>query len=83
MPRTLVFDLDGTLSDPFSGIHNSVNFALAAFGHPAVSADGFSDYIGPPIDQTFHHHLVTDSYTDQVGTKRLAATPSELLEMLQ
>ncbi|MCA0176478.1 MAG: hypothetical protein LCH73_09355 [Proteobacteria bacterium] len=31
-PPTLVFDLDGTLSDPADGIGRSINHALAAQG---------------------------------------------------
>lgn len=53
MPKTLVFDLDGTISDPFEGIFRSVNFALAAFDYPQVAAEDFKPFIGPPIDQTF------------------------------
>ena len=67
MPRTLIFDLDGTISNPFAGIHNSVNYALRAFGHPEVPAHAFHDYIGPPIDQTFGH-LVPGSDASQVLT---------------
>ncbi len=55
MSRTLIFDLDGTISNPFAGIHNSVNYALTAFGHSHLPAEGFQDHIGPPIDQIFHH----------------------------
>jgi phosphoglycolate phosphatase len=63
--RTLIFDLDGTISNPFHGIHNSVNYALSAFGHPRVAAEAFHTHIGPPIDQTFRH-LLPDTDPDQV-----------------
>jgi phosphoglycolate phosphatase len=49
----LVFDLDGTLSNPFDGIWRSVNHALDAHGLPAVPRDSFQRFIGPPIDQSF------------------------------
>lgn len=65
MPRTLVFDLDGTISNPFAGIHNSVNYALAAFGHAPVPAENFRAHIGPPIDQTFSQ-LVPGADTSEV-----------------
>ena len=29
----ILFDLDGTLSDPLVGIGRSINYALASFGH--------------------------------------------------
>jgi phosphoglycolate phosphatase len=49
----LIFDLDGTLSDPAVGILRSLNYALTSFGYPEVTASGISAYIGPPIDVTF------------------------------
>jgi phosphoglycolate phosphatase len=48
-----VFDLDGTLSDPFEGIWRSVNFALATVAADPVPREAFPRYIGPPIDRTF------------------------------
>ncbi|MDR2214016.1 MAG: HAD hydrolase-like protein [Pseudomonadales bacterium] len=48
----LLFDLDGTLSDPFEGIWRSINFALSCFGYPEASAETVKRYIGPPLDQT-------------------------------
>ena len=36
----VLFDLDGTLSDPLVGIGRSINYALAHFGHaPLELAD--------------------------------------------
>jgi phosphoglycolate phosphatase len=67
MPQTLIFDLDGTISNPFAGIHNSVNYALDAFGHPRVAAETFHHRIGPPIDHTFVE-LVPGSDPKQVLT---------------
>ena len=32
-PGTLVFDLDGTISDNSVGILRSINYALSAFGY--------------------------------------------------
>jgi phosphoglycolate phosphatase len=52
-PATLVFDLDGTLSDPSLGIGRSLNYALEAFGYAPLASDAVSRYIGPPIDVAF------------------------------
>ena len=49
----LVFDLDGTLSDPAVGIGRSINYALTHFGYPTISVDDVSRYIGPPLDVSF------------------------------
>lgn len=54
LPHDLVvFDLDGTLSDPLEGIGNSINYALAHFCYPPLGLADLAIYIGPPIDETF------------------------------
>ena len=53
MPRTLIFDLDGTLSDPSEGIFKSTNHALTTHGYAPLPAEGFDRFIGPPLDITF------------------------------
>lgn len=49
----VLFDLDGTLSDPLEGIGNSINYALLHFGFPRHALADLAGYIGPPIDETF------------------------------
>ncbi|SDI20083.1 phosphoglycolate phosphatase [Paraburkholderia phenazinium] len=51
--KTLLFDLDGTLSDPLVGISRSVNYALTSLGYAALPETEFAQYIGPPLDDTF------------------------------
>jgi phosphoglycolate phosphatase len=53
----LVFDLDGTLSDPSVGIGRSLNHALQHYGHPPIPAKEVSQYIGPPLDHAFRSRL--------------------------
>ena len=62
---SLVFDLDGTISDPSLGIWRSVNYALQAFDYPEVPRDVVADLIGPPIDATFAR-LTGTELTSQV-----------------
>jgi len=52
-PSFLVFDLDGTISDPVVGIGRSINHALAHFGHSTIPDSEVSRYIGPPLDWAF------------------------------
>ncbi|MBB5192936.1 phosphoglycolate phosphatase [Silvimonas terrae] len=52
-PDFILFDLDGTLSDPLEGIANCMNHALVHFGYPARSQSELSRYVGPPIDINF------------------------------
>ncbi len=49
----IVFDLDGTLSDPLQGIGRSINHALARFGYPERPLDALARFIGPTLDETF------------------------------
>jgi phosphoglycolate phosphatase len=49
----LIFDLDGTISDPAFGIARSINYALSSFGYPTLPEKSISQYIGPQIDETF------------------------------
>jgi len=57
----LVFDLDGTLSDPAVGIGRSLNHALRTSGFPPIAESQVSRYIGPPLDHTFRAITGTDS----------------------
>ncbi len=52
-PRALVFDLDGTLTDPKPGITGSVQYALAKLGRPVPSQDELEWVIGPPLKGAF------------------------------
>lgn len=49
----LIFDLDGTISDPAVGIGRSINYALAAFGYPGIGQEAVSRHIGLPLDAIF------------------------------
>ena len=52
-PDLLLFDLDGTLSDPLLGFARSVNYALTNFGYAPLELWDCSAYIGPPLDESF------------------------------
>jgi phosphoglycolate phosphatase len=52
---TLVFDLDGTLSDPSVGIARSLNHALARHGFATAPEAQLATEIGPPLDEIFSH----------------------------
>ena len=50
---SLVFDLDGTLSDPVMGIGRSLNYALEALGYTRLDEGDVSRFVGPPLDVAF------------------------------
>ena len=49
----VLFDLDGTLSDPMEGFVRSMNYALTHFGYEPVETKDLATYVGPPIDEAF------------------------------
>ena len=53
MHDLLLFDLDGTLTDPLVGITRCINFALEARGHEQRTSQDIARFIGPPIDEAF------------------------------
>ena len=53
MRTTVIFDLDGTITDPAEGITRSINHALAELGHPTHPEISLQKYIGPHLNITF------------------------------
>ena len=51
--NTILFDLDGTLTDPGMGITNSVMYALKKFGITVNENKELFKFIGPPLDESF------------------------------
>lgn len=49
----ILFDLDGTLTDPKVGITKSVQYALSKFGIVERDLDSLIPFIGPPLDSSF------------------------------
>ena len=51
--NTVIFDLDGTLSDSAEGIVKSINYALQKLGFKELPKEDLLQYIGPPLNITF------------------------------
>ena len=66
----LIFDLDGTISDPKDGIVRSFNYALSAHGFASEDEDELATHIGPPLDSTFK--LITRSDDPELITSLVA-----------
>ncbi|MDR1669183.1 MAG: HAD hydrolase-like protein [Oscillospiraceae bacterium] len=52
MKTCILFDLDGTLSDPKEGLLNSYQYALSAFGI-REERENLTRFIGPPLRESF------------------------------
>ena len=55
----LLFDLDGTLTDPRLGIVRCMKHALDTLGAPCPPDDVLASFIGPPLRETFTTLLAT------------------------
>lgn len=64
MPKSILFDLDGTLTDSGEGIMNCAALALERFGIPIPPRDALRVFIGPPLHDTFRQFGVPE---DQVN----------------
>lgn len=53
MKQYLLFDLDGTLTDPMVGITSSVQYALEKFGIHVRYLKELIPFIGPPLAESF------------------------------
>lgn len=53
MKRTILFDLDGTLTDSAEGVINCAQLALKHFGLPVPSQEDMRFMVGPPLRDSF------------------------------
>ena len=47
--KYILFDLDGTLTDPKEGITKAVQYSLAHYGIEETNLDMLCPFIGPPF----------------------------------
>lgn len=59
----VLFDLDGTMTDPFEGITRSIQYALEKLGRIAPATDDLRWCIGPPLVDAFKFLLETEEET--------------------
>ena len=53
----VLFDLDGTLTDPAEGITNSIAYALKKMNIPVPPKESLYKFIGPPLLDSFTEHF--------------------------
>jgi phosphoglycolate phosphatase len=66
----ILFDLDGTISDPLLGVSRSINHALTHYNYEPIDLQDAAKYIGPPLDQTFQEITGLEDVTDLVAKYR-------------
>lgn len=65
MKKTVLFDLDGTLTDSGEGIINCAALALEHFGLPVPSREELRVFVGPPLHETFQRFGVPADKTEE------------------
>lgn len=81
MKKTILFDLDGTLTDSGEGIMNCAEFALNHFGLPVPSREELRIFVGPPLHDTFGKFGVPEDRVDEaVAVFRSRYTPIGVYE---
>lgn len=59
----LLFDLDGTLTDPVVGISRCIQHAMSRLGRKPPESNELSRFVGPPLRGTFAELLSTNDAT--------------------
>ncbi|MDD6794943.1 MAG: HAD family hydrolase [Clostridiaceae bacterium] len=75
--KYILFDLDGTLTDPKEGITKSVQYALKKFGIEE-ECDNLTKFIGPPLDISFKEFYGFDSEESKLALKYYRERYSEI-----
>ncbi|MEI3651248.1 MAG: HAD family hydrolase [Dolichospermum lemmermannii FEM_B0920] len=63
LSHTVLFDLDGTLTDPKPGITRCIQYALSELGYKPPDANELLWCIGPPLKSSFSQLLQTSDDT--------------------
>jgi phosphoglycolate phosphatase len=61
----ILFDLDGTLTDPYLGITNSVKYSLKKLGIIEKNNNRLKLFIGPPLEKSFIEYYSFDKKTSK------------------
>lgn len=69
MYRYILFDLDGTLTDPKLGITSCVQYALYKFGIEEPDPDKLEPFIGPPLLDSFQEFY---GFDEEKGMQAIA-----------
>lgn len=65
MKKTILFDLDGTLTDSGEGIIKCASLALEHFGLPVPDWEEMRTFVGPPLGDSFIRHGVPEERVEE------------------
>lgn len=79
--KTILFDLDGTIIDPKTGIVNSYSRALKELGHADKITQNMNWIIGPPLRKSFAKILPEELIEEAVALYRHIHAQGGLLDV--
>ena len=81
MKKTVLFDLDGTLTDSGEGIINCAKLALETLGLPIPSYTEMRTFVGPPLSESFQRYGVpADKVEEAIWVYRSRYVPTGMFE---
>ena len=81
MKKTILFDLDGTLTDSGEGIINCVIYALERFGLPIPARESLRYFVGPPLHEScVRQGVPLDRAEEAVAVYRERYVPTGMFE---
>lgn len=79
--KTILFDLDGTITDSGEGIINCALLALSHFGLPLPDRETMRVFVGPPLHETFVKFGVPEDKAEEaVAVYRSRYVPTGMFE---
>lgn len=66
--KYVLFDLDGTLTDPYEGISKSIRYALERLGEPEIDESEIPKFIGPPLKDGY---MINLGFSEEKAIKAL------------
>lgn len=82
MYKTILFDLDGTLTDSGLGITNSASYALKKYGIDVSDRKELNRFVGPPLTESFgrYYGIPSEKYPEILGYYREYYTDRGIFE---
>ncbi|MBQ6878070.1 MAG: HAD hydrolase-like protein [Oscillospiraceae bacterium] len=69
MTKYVLFDLDGTLNDPYEGITSCIRYALSTVGLDETDEKTLRTFIGPPLRDTFAKYGFDEEKCEELVAK--------------
>ena len=83
MYDTILFDLDGTLTDSGLGITKAVQYALGQMGYAVPPRESLFTFIGPPLHKSFQKHYGMDEQTAVEAVRQFRVYYNEMGGILE